>query len=699
MKENDRKNSFTNLTQSIDVQPGDISLPQHERKKSVSDIDSLTDNHLNEKKRLNSIDDTNLVVKVEPQTSHQSDSSSTVRKHSTSKSATNQRFTSAIKKNPISTGSLMSTLQKKSLRRTSHSALTTQTPINEEITENKENNESIVNQEKKFNMNRLRSAFYGESKSWDPNDYNLDLTETERAKQLFEYIYGFKGLPRLQLRTSAFSKPPLPPLSSTFSNTSHPLPEPPLKERKTISSSNYFNPDNSIKDTVTTNEDEHFYASEYMQRLFTDQERPVSRNFTFENPYLFEWLSLHEKKSKLMHDRLDRAREKNTNIEKENKRLWSAAIERKRSAVSAFSEQKQQRRLPMPMSAGSTSTSDRSVSSQLNKRPNTSNTNTNTNNKSPNTVKKNKKLEKLNNRETKSAYEPFIEKSQIVELSKRPKSVSFALNQSKTKSTEEGKKSVETKPIIRLKNTTPSGDTQTYLVSQIEMEEILKEAEKKFIEQKTALSSRKQSKTSGELELYNNSHRTVVNSYGDFPTRIETDDGEDDDQEFDEISDFFNRQQRKPRSSSKTGPTSAGFSTNTTVDDELKTDHRLKKLRKKMHSERQKSANWDFSDSNEDELASDCETKQHSSQSAIKLPLHRLRTPCSIPSKHQKYVLVEMPQIHLEYSLPDKKEKCLLPIRFPILYGKIITSLTKVDLALLNAKRVNSATVATVDIA
>jgi hypothetical protein len=240
--------------------------------------------------------------------------------------------------------------------------------------------------------------------------------------------------------------------------------------------------------------------------------------------------------------------------------------------------------------------------------------------------------------------------------------------------------SKETKSIIRL--------SEAYLVSQIEMEEILKEAEKRFLDQKNNI--RKHSKTSYEFESSINSNNKL-NSCADLSTKIETDDDED----YNDWSELFVNLYNKNQRNVKT-PNEAASSTNTNNNQRVKTAHRLKKL-KKLETDI-KQINWDkipeFSDSNEEDSSDHEQNKSNKKQA--KLPLNRLRTPNSIPSKYQKYILVEMPQINLEYSLPSSTERCLLNIRFPKFYKKIITSLTKIDQSLLDSKsikRLNSANV------
>jgi hypothetical protein len=57
--------------------------------------------------------------------------------------------------------------------------------------------------------------------------------------------------------------------------------------------------------------------------------------------------------------------------------------------------------------------------------------------------------------------------------------------------------------------------------------------------------------------------------------------------------------------------------------------------------------------------------------------VERTRTPNSIPSKTGQYRLVKYPEISLEYQLPNCPERYLLPIRFPILYENIVNSLLR----------------------
>jgi hypothetical protein len=51
------------------------------------------------------------------------------------------------------------------------------------------------------------------------------------------------------------------------------------------------------------------------------------------------------------------------------------------------------------------------------------------------------------------------------------------------------------------------------------------------------------------------------------------------------------------------------------------------------------------------------------------------RSTNSIPSRMRRYALVKYPQIDMEYRLPNSPEKYLLPVRFPIMYKKILSSI------------------------
>lgn len=571
-------------------------------------------------------------------------------------SASSKRSSKSTKSNLTSVTSIMNSIQKKankqsqstkSIDETNKIKKETQKQATQEIEKNneEENTENLIDINQDTNSKQLVKKQNNKVKlvSIYKNNLNIendnDMDDTEKAKHLFEFLYGFKGLPP-RIRSSTLRKEIEP-------------------------SQSYFNPENSIKNTATTTDDEcNFYDSTYLRRQ--DELRPLSRNFTFDNPYLFEWLSLYEKRSKSMHERLNRVKENNFKIQTENQNIWSAAIERKKSAVEAFDKKKNQYRLQLPMSASSSS-SDRSSSSALTNKP------------SIEIVKKNVKLIDINNRMSKSAYNKVLDKNNNSD--KRPKTVSFSLNnfKEKEKTTELTDLSKETKSIIRL--------NEAYLVSQIEMEEILKEAEKRFLDQKNNI--RKHSKTSYEFESSLNSNNKL-NSCTDLSTKIETDD-----EDYNDWSELFVNLYNKNQRNVKT-PNEAASSTNTSNNQRVKTAHRLKKL-KKLETDI-KQINWDkipeFSDSNEEDSSDHEQNKSNKKQA--KLQLNRLRTPNSIPSKYQKYILVEMPQINLEYSLPSSTERCLLNIRFPKFYKKIITSLTKLDQSLLNSKsikRLNSANV------
>ena len=83
----------------------------------------------------------------------------------------------------------------------------------------------------------------------------------------------------------------------------------------------------------------------------------------------------------------------------------------------------------------------------------------------------------------------------------------------------------------------------------------------------------------------------------------------------------------------------------------------------------------DFSESSGQEDFSDQEIKFQ--MKSIKKPLERPRSTVSIPSKCHNFTLIKDPEIRLEYHLPNCPEKYLLPIRFPLLYNKIVNSLNK----------------------
>ena len=61
----------------------------------------------------------------------------------------------------------------------------------------------------------------------------------------------------------------------------------------------------------------------------------------------------------------------------------------------------------------------------------------------------------------------------------------------------------------------------------------------------------------------------------------------------------------------------------------------------------------------------------------IRFLAERSHTPSSIPHMGRSYQLVQYPVINLEYQIPDCPERYLLPIRFPKLYQRIVSSLVK----------------------
>ncbi|CAF0852544.1 unnamed protein product, partial [Brachionus calyciflorus] len=190
----------------------------------------------------------------------------------------------------------------------------------------------------------------------------------------------------------------------------------------------------------------------------------------------------------------------------------------------------------------------------------------------------------------------------------------------------------------------------TYLVSQLEMEEIIKEANERLGDKMSAVSFKE-------------------------PVDIETD------SDYETLTGYGSNLV-KDNSTLKRGVSSASSQRVKFSDIQApRTDHRLSKL--SSHNKSVKSSLIETIDSDY-ELISDKEDIETSKalvlRKRIKSSTTRSRTPSSIPSKRKYYNLFEYPEINLEFQLPDSPEKYLLPIRFPILYSKIIKSLSKIKL-------------------
>lgn len=63
------------------------------------------------------------------------------------------------------------------------------------------------------------------------------------------------------------------------------------------------------------------------------------------------------------------------------------------------------------------------------------------------------------------------------------------------------------------------------------------------------------------------------------------------------------------------------------------------------------------------------------------------RSPQSIPSKCTRYKLLSMPEIKFEYKIPGFPERYLLPIRFPNLNNRILSSIARLKSARARARR------------
>ena len=295
-------------------------------------------------------------------------------------------------------------------------------------------------------------------------DNQFALSGTDKARFLFEYLYGMQGLP---IRTGSslysipFKKPPDDCVDMIAASTERSNPS------QTSSGS-----EEAFEENLT--EEEKYY----MQFASTN---------SLSNSVFGDWLADYErKKSRLMH-RMNRAKENNEYLTSEQQRLWLSSIARKSSSSigsmsSGYSSLKQKPPFITPFS---------SPRHQANS----------SNEKQLKAVISNIEGGQIN-RSVHQRDHSFIEDS--TGPSKRSKSVSFVLDTnmylrrrggSAARPTSEqpakdADGNVKTKPIIRLQ--------PAYLVSQIEMEEIFAEALKKVEIKKQKFESSMQHKANIE---------------------------------------------------------------------------------------------------------------------------------------------------------------------------------------------------------
>ena len=416
---------------------------------------------------------------------------------------------------------------------------------------------------------------------------------------------------------------------------------------------------NEVKETILTTQQ-------------NDQESLESKSTKiFDNKHLLNWLQNYDYQRRKLNRRMNKVLLKNESIQKENLKRWSESISRKNSTLIArpLSVNKQL----LQLDSNSKISFQHSIPSLI---------------------------QKIEPRNIKSAS-PFRQQqesskeSQQLSNTKRPKSVTFAINNfNKDSNSEEinldknlissnnNNNDNKIKPIIHLQ----SG----YLISQIEMEDILKEVEERINTKKLQVSK----KSSNEIVRNINLHSNL--SFNDI---WEITDSESDENETNNIE----KKNRKP--SAKTVSTSSitkhkpSLKINANKEfmfdnDFTSTSHRFSfrsiSQTKNLDSSRTKKSNAlsqqsQNSDDDADEYYYYCDTNS-SEQTRNKKPV-RARTPASIPNitptsinsttniNNNNNISDYYSQLNIEYKLPNSIERFLLPVRFPILYRNIIKNL------------------------
>ncbi len=378
-----------------------------------------------------------------------------------------------------------------------------------------------------------------------------------------------------------------------------------------------------------------------------DQESLESKSQKIiENKYLLNWIQNYNYQRRKLNRHMNKVRLRKEAIQNENLQRWSESILKKNSATIArpISSNKQL----LQLDSGS------KISFQ---------------HQGPCLIEP---------RNTKSAFS-FRPEESLKELhqssnTKRPKSVTFAFNCSnldKNSNTEDNNNNNIIKPIIHLQ----SG----YLISQIEMEDILREVEERI----------NAKKSNNEIIRNINLHSNL--SYNDI---CEITDSDSDENE-------TNNCKKNPKSSAKTMSKSSS----------------IRKIRSLKLNENKdfinddnispKSHRLSFRPSNQTKILDSTQTKrsnvfsrssQHSEDDVDEYYYYfdtnrsdqtrnkksvPLRTPASIPcttlisldhnnnnNNNDNYS-----QLNIEYRLPNSIERYLLPVRFPILYRNILKNL------------------------
>ena len=467
-----------------------------------------------------------------------------------------------------------------------------------------------------------------------------DLT---KAKLLFDFVYGKQNLP--QRISSANYKLPYESVES-LSN----------KQTTTSRSTADFNSkkkesDDELNSTMDSEELLELHSKLYDVR---------------NNKFLTGWLQNYQNKKKKMSVRRQRAKDNHDMILNENLTKWSYSVNRKNMLSSRSASSISMLKSPLSFTTGDIT---RVVSANV-----------------KTIAKYTLSKESLIGDETrnvKSAHVISQADDGNMVLKKRPKSVSFSLNKMKKEAEVKASnaETIKTKPIIHIQ--------PAYLVSQIEMEEILQE-----------VADRVQSSKSNKKSESFVAHKAAAAAISDEASRIRNlstvsfaetveIDGwtEDSDIEGTMIKSplSFRKSEKSFRTFKKSSSSSSnkhkgtftyfGSSNQSSMnrfDTYTTTSHRLSLKSQPPQSSgtqraRSRSTEWNS--------RSDSESDYESFKKRKAFLVERSRTPSSIPSRIRNYALIKYPEIQLEYQLPNCPEKYLLPIRFPALYKNIITSL------------------------
>ena len=462
-----------------------------------------------------------------------------------------------------------------------------------------------------------------------------DLT---KAKLLFDFVYGKQNLP--QRISSANYKLPYESIES-------------LSNKQTTMSRTTADSNSKKKES-----DDEFNSTMDSEELLELHSKLYDvRN----NKFLTGWLQNYQNKKKKMSVRRQRAKDNHDMILNENLTKWSYSVNRKNMLSSRSASSISMLKSPLSFTTGDIT---RVVSANVK------------------TIAKyalsKESLIGDETRNVKSAHVISQADDGNMVLKKRPKSVSFSLNKMKKEAEVKASnaETIKTKPIIHIQ--------PAYLVSQIEMEEILQEVADRV---QSSKSNKRSESFVAHKAISDEAIRIKNLSTVSFAETVEIDGWtEDSDIESTMIKSplSFRKSEKSFRTFKKSSSSSSnkqkgtftyfGSSNQSSMnrfDTYTTTSHRLSLKSQPQssgnHRARSRSTEWNS--------RSDSESDYESFKKRKAFLVERSRTPSSIPSRIRNYALIKYPEIHLEYQLPNCPEKYLLPIRFPALYKNIITSL------------------------